>query len=80
MRADMLSRIRMYQGFHRFLPTLMRLEGAKVIEVPVHHRPRMRGTSKYGNLKRGIQGLYDVMVVRWMIRRRLKIEIGERHV
>jgi len=80
MRADMLLRIRMYQGFHRFLPTLMRQEGARVIEVPVHHRPRTRGTSKYGNLKRGIQGLYDVMVVRWMIQRRLKIEIGERHV
>jgi dolichol-phosphate mannosyltransferase len=80
MRADMLRRIKMYRGLHRFLPTLMRLEGAKVIEVPVNHRPRIRGVSKYGNLKRGIEGLYDVMVVRWMIQRRLKIEIGERHV
>jgi dolichol-phosphate mannosyltransferase len=80
MRADMLRRIRMYRGLHRFLPTLMRLEGAKIIEVPVNHRPRLQGVSKYGNLKRGIEGLYDVMVVRWMIQRRLKIEIRERHV
>jgi dolichol-phosphate mannosyltransferase len=80
MRADMLKRIKMYRGLHRFLPTLMRLEGSKVIEIPVNHRPRIRGVSKYGNLKRGIEGLYDVMVVRWMIQRRLKIEIGERHV
>jgi dolichol-phosphate mannosyltransferase len=80
MRADMLRRITMFRGLHRFLPTLMRLEGAKLIEVPVNHRPRISGVSKYGNLKRGIEGLYDVMVVRWMIQRRLKIEIGERHV
>lgn len=80
MRADMLRGIRMYRGLHRFLPTLMRLEGAKIIEVPVNHRPRLRGVSKYGNLKRGIEGLYDVMVVRWMIQRRLEIEIRERHV
>jgi dolichol-phosphate mannosyltransferase len=80
MRADMLKRIRMYRGLHRFLPTMMRLEGARLIEVPVNHRPRLRGVSKYGNLKRGLEGLYDVMVVRWMIRSRLKIEIRERHV
>ncbi|MEJ2521172.1 MAG: hypothetical protein P8Y91_12665 [Desulfuromonadales bacterium] len=65
---------------HRFLPTLMRLEGARVIEVKVHHRPRRHGVSKYTNLQRGLVGLNDVFAVRWMIRRHLQIEIEESHV
>lgn len=75
MRGDMLKRIHMFRGLHRFLPTLMRLQGARVIEVPVHHRPRMHGESKYNNLQRGIEGLYDVIAVRWMIKRHLTIRI-----
>ena len=75
MRASMLKRIRMFRGLHRFLPTLMRLEGARVIEVPVHHRPRVYGESKYNNLRRGIEGFYDVIAVRWMIKRHLTIRI-----
>ena len=43
MRADMLKNIKMYRGLHRFLPTLMRLEGARVVEVPVNHRHRQFG-------------------------------------
>ncbi len=80
MRASMLKRIRMFRGLHRFLPTLMRLEGARVIEVPVNHRPRVHGVSKYNNLRRGIEGLYDVIAVRWMIKRYLKIRIGDTNV
>ncbi|TYO97694.1 dolichol-phosphate mannosyltransferase [Geothermobacter ehrlichii] len=80
MRADMLKRIKMFHGLHRFLPTLMRLEGARIKEIKVNHRPRLYGTSKYTNLRRGIEGFYDVIAVRWMQKRHLKIEIGERHV
>lgn len=75
MRASMLKHIRMFRGLHRFLPTLMRLEGARVIEVPVHHRARVYGESKYNNLRRGIEGLYDVIAVRWMIKRHLVIRV-----
>jgi dolichol-phosphate mannosyltransferase len=80
MRASMLKRIRMYRGLHRFLPTLMRLEGARVIEVKVNHRPRVRGASKYSNLRRGVEGFYDVLSVRWMIRRNLTLPIRESNV
>ena len=80
LRADMVKRIKMYRGLHRFLPTLMRLEGAKVIEVKVNHRPRLYGESKYTNLKRAKEGLYDVIAVRWMIKRHLKIKVKEKHV
>jgi dolichol-phosphate mannosyltransferase len=79
MRTEMLKRIKMFRGLHRFLPTLMRLEGAKVLEVKVNHRPRLHGVSKYTNLRRGIEGFYDLMTVRWMLRRHLDIRIRERH-
>lgn len=79
MDAEMVKRIKMFRGLHRFLPTLMRLEGARVIEVKVGHRPRYAGVSKYTNLRRGIEGLYDVIAVRWMIRRHLPIEFREVH-
>ena len=80
MNAEMLKRIRIYKGLHRFLPTLMRLEGAKVIEVKVNHRERLFGESKYTNLRRGIEGLYDLIAVRWMQSRHLKIEVKEKNV
>jgi dolichol-phosphate mannosyltransferase len=69
----MLKEIKMYRGLHRFLPTLMRLEGAKVIEVPVNHRHRQFGVSKYTNLRRGVEGFQDLMAVRWMIKRHVRI-------
>ena len=77
MRADMLKRIRIFKGLHRFLPTLMRLEGARVIEVPVNHRPRLHGVSKYTNWRRGIEGFLDVLAVKWMQTRNLVITIKE---
>ncbi|MCC7145373.1 MAG: glycosyltransferase family 2 protein [Phycisphaeraceae bacterium] len=58
-----------FKGMHRFLPVYARLLGAKVVERPVHHRPRTAGTAKYGILNRGLPGLIDCLAVRWMIRR-----------
>ena len=77
MNAQMLKNIRIYKGLHRFLPTLMRMEGAKVVEVKVNHRHRLFGVSKYTNLQRGIEGFYDLIAVRWMQSRHLTIEVKE---
>jgi dolichol-phosphate mannosyltransferase len=74
---SILKKIKMFRGLHRFLPTLMRLEGAKVVEVPVNHRKREVGVSKYNNLNRAIEGFYDLIAVRWMIKRYLDIKIKE---
>jgi dolichol-phosphate mannosyltransferase len=71
MRSEALRRVKLYHGMHRFLPTLLRLEGARVVELPVSHRPRRRGRSKYGIANRFRVGLTDVFAVRWMKRRRL---------
>jgi len=80
MNAEMLKKVRIYKGLHRFLPTLMRLEGARIKEVKVNHRPRLHGESKYTNLRRGIEGAYDLIAIRWMMIRNLRIEIGETNV
>jgi dolichol-phosphate mannosyltransferase len=58
-----------WDGMHRFLPALARLNGAVIAEVPVNHRPRRAGTSKYTNLGRLRRVVADVLAVRWMQRR-----------
>lgn len=77
MRAEPLRRVKMWRGAHRFLPTLLRLEGARVVEIPVSHRPRRHGRSKYGVLDRLFAGLADVFAVRWLQSRALRYEVRE---
>jgi glycosyltransferase involved in cell wall biosynthesis len=66
-----------FDGMHRFLPTLIRLSGGKVLEAPVSHRPRIRGKSKYGMWNRGIVALRDALGVRWLRRRALEYDSQE---
>lgn len=77
IRRKFLVRLKLYEGMHRFLPTLLRLEGARVTEVPVNHRPRLRGQAKYGVWNRLFKGMRDLMAVRWMQRRWIRYEIEE---
>jgi len=77
MKTDYLKKIKMYKGLHRFLPTLMKMEGARVIEVPVSHRPRTKGVSKYGTWDRAFSGLRDLLAVRWMQDRNISYKIKE---
>jgi len=65
-RAEFLRHLPMFNGMHRFLPTLVRWNGARVRELPVHHRPRLHGTAKYGIGNRLFRALADLMAVRWM--------------
>ncbi|UCE86116.1 MAG: glycosyltransferase family 2 protein [Deltaproteobacteria bacterium] len=77
MRTEYLRRVKLYRGMHRFLPTLLRMEGARVTEVPVAHRPRRSGRSKYGIRNRLWSGLVDTFAVRWMQRRALRYRATE---
>jgi glycosyltransferase involved in cell wall biosynthesis len=77
MRAEMVRAIPMFTGMHRFLPTLMKLEGAKVAEVPVNHRPRSRGVSKYGIWDRAWASAYDLLAVRWMQKRHIGYVVAD---
>ena len=58
-----------FDHMHRFLPALFQRHGALVISVPVSHRPRLRGTSKYGMLNRLWVGIVDIAGVMWLRRR-----------
>jgi glycosyltransferase involved in cell wall biosynthesis len=69
MRAQHARRVQLFDGMHRFLPTLLRMEGARIQEIPVCHRPRLRGVSKYGIHNRLWRALADLFAVRWMQRR-----------
>lgn len=70
MRRECLDGIPVFRGMHRFLPTLIRLNGyERVVEVPVAHRPRQHGTTKYGVQSRLWVGLADTLAVLWMQRR-----------
>ncbi len=66
-----------FNGFHRFVPALLRQAGFAVIEVEVNHRPRRFGASSYGVRNRAWRGLVDMFGVRWMQSRRLRYEIAE---
>lgn len=78
LRRDILNRIALFQGMHRFIPTLVRIAGGKVVEVPVAHRPRVWGRTKYGVWNRMLRGLLDSMGVRWLKRRALRqVDDGE---
>jgi len=74
-RKEAVMRLKMYRGMHRFLPTLIRTEGYEVLEMPVRHRERRHGASKYGISNRALSGLADVLAVRWMRARALDYRI-----
>ena len=76
-RRECLRGLVLYRGFHRFIPTLLRMRGYRVIEVPVRHRPRRFGQSKYGVLNRAFVAFVDLLVVRWMKQRLLRYEVAE---
>jgi len=58
-RRDVMRKLELTEGMHRFLPVLAAAEGFRVVEVPVHHRPRTLGSSKYG-IARFFHGLFDL--------------------
>ena len=76
-RRECLRELVLYRGFHRFIPTLLRMRGLRVLEMPVNHRPRRFGRSKYGIGNRAARAFVDLLMVRWMKNRRLRYEIVE---
>jgi hypothetical protein len=77
VRREAVERVRLYTGMHRFLPTLVRMAGYQVTEMPVNHRARRFGVSKYGAMNRAFRGLADCLAVRWMGKRMLNYRIRE---
>jgi glycosyltransferase involved in cell wall biosynthesis len=71
-RAVAVWRLTLFEGMHRFLPTLLRFHGFRVIERPVAHHPRRAGRSKYGIRNRAWLAFKDLLAVRWMGSRIIK--------
>ncbi len=79
MRSSMAKKLPLqFKGMHRFLVSLMQMEGAKISEIPVNHRERFSGTSKYNIWGRGIQASQDLLAVNWFFRRLKKYQIKEK--
>jgi glycosyltransferase involved in cell wall biosynthesis len=70
-RGDAIRNVTMFDGMHRFLPTLLRMDGHRVVQLPVRHAPRHAGRSKYGTWDRAFRALRDALAVRWMQDRHL---------
>src|SRR5262249_9655306 len=71
-RRAVVDRLQLFNGMHRFFPALALMHGFTIIEVPVHHYPRMHGGSKYGGRNRLFKSLFDLIAVRWMQTRVLR--------
>lgn len=78
MRREMLLQLPRFRNMHRYLPALMRLQGARISEVKVNHRPRVSGVSKYSNWERALQGIYDLIGVRWLMSRHFDYTVKDR--
>ena len=76
-RTECVAHFPPFEGMHRFFPTMVRMYGWKIIEVPVRHRPRLRGKAKYGVCNRLWRGLLDSFAVRWMQWRQIRYRIVE---
>ena len=78
-RREALEGLPLFVGAHRFLPALCVFRGARLVEVPLSHRPRRHGVSKYGVSNRLWRGLYDLIGVRWLKSRMLRYRERQPH-
>ncbi|MCB9915848.1 MAG: glycosyltransferase family 2 protein [Planctomycetes bacterium] len=76
-RAEAIQVVPLFEGLHRFFPTLLRYHGFRVLEHPVSHRPRVAGTSKYGVMNRAWRAFKDLLAVRWMHGRLIRVPLAE---
>jgi glycosyltransferase involved in cell wall biosynthesis len=76
-RRESLQNMKLFNGMHRFLPTLAKMEGFTVTQVKVNHRPRRFGKTKYNIRNRMVRAFADLLAVRWMKKRHLAYEIEE---
>ena len=76
-RRECVQDLKFFKGMHRFLPTLIRMEGWTVAEVPITHHPRLSGRSHYGLWDRLLASSYDLLAVRWMQKRMVAYRVAE---
>jgi glycosyltransferase involved in cell wall biosynthesis len=77
MRRECLSALVPFKGMHRFIPALVKGAGYRLVEIPVNHRSRRFGQTKYGLGNRAVRATMDMFGVRWLLSRRLNYKIRE---
>ncbi len=75
-RRECVNKIKLYRGLHRFIPTLLKMEGFSVVEIPVSNNPRLHGESKYGVWNRLFKSFRDLLAIRWMKSRVLGYQVA----
>ena len=75
MRRECVHALVPFKGMHRFIPALVKGAGYRLVEVPVNHRARKFGQSKYGLGNRAVRATVDMFGVRWLLSRQLKYEL-----
>ncbi len=75
MRRECIGTLLPFKGMHRFIPALVKGAGYRLVEIPVNHRPRKFGLSKYGLGNRAVRATVDMFGVRWLLSRRLNYKI-----
>jgi len=73
-RRECIEGLQLFKGMHRFLPTLFKMQGYSVTEIAIGTRPRLHGVSKYGVLNRLFKSFRDLLAVRWMKSRWIRLE------
>jgi len=77
MRRECVRTLVPFKGMHRFIPALVKGAGYRLVEIPVNHRARKFGTSKYGLGNRAVRATIDMFGVRWLLSRQLRYRIRE---
>jgi len=77
MKRECVDALVPFKGMHRFIPALVKGAGYRLVEVPVNHRPRKFGVSKYGLGNRALRATTDMFGVRWLLSRRLNYRVRE---
>jgi glycosyltransferase involved in cell wall biosynthesis len=77
MKRECVSALLPFKGMHRFIPALVKGAGYRLVEIPVNHRPRKFGLSKYGLGNRALRATTDMFGVRWLLSRRLNYKVRE---
>lgn len=77
-KRELFLTVPRFNGMHRFMATLVRYCGGKVVEIEVNHRPRVAGQAKYGIGNRAWRGLRDCFAMRWFKQRILVFRADER--
>ena len=77
MRRECVRTLVPFKGMHRFIPALVKGAGYRLVEIPVNHRARKFGTSKYGLGNRAVRATVDMFGVRWLLSRQLTYKVRD---